>query len=138
MSRRRTADSISPAGTGIQILSRRRVMTTEKIGTFRQGTLTGSELQDAVAEAWAEIAKDPDLLAELDVDSQTASTVTFSVDEEGGFVAEGILLGIAVGWAGGAAWDGTKKLSKLIVTKVRARRGEDAIGDEVDDEGAAK
>lgn len=113
-------------------------MTTEKIGTFHQGTLTGPELRDAVAEAWAEIARDPDLLAELGVDSKTASTVTFSVDEEGGFVAEGILLGIAIGWAGGAAWDGTKKLSKLIAAKVRARHGEDAIGDEVDDEGAAQ
>jgi hypothetical protein len=110
-------------------------MTTEKIGTYRQGTLTGTELQDAVAEAWAEIAGDPDLLAELGVDSQTASTATFSVEEEGGFIAEGILLGIAIAWAGEAAWEGTKKMSELIVTKVRARHGEDAIGEEVDSEG---
>jgi hypothetical protein len=109
-------------------------MPTTKIGTFYQGTLTGTELQDAVAEAWAEIERDPDMLVELGVDSQTASTATFSVDEEGGFVAEGILLGIVIAWAGEAAWEGTKKMSTLIVTKVRARHGEDAIGDEVDDE----
>jgi hypothetical protein len=113
-------------------------MATEKIGTFRQGTLTGAELQDAVAEAWAEIVEDPDMLAELGVDSETASTAKFSVDEEGGFIAEGILLGIVIAWAGEAAWEGTKKLSELVVTKVRARHGEDAIGDEVDDEGASQ
>jgi hypothetical protein len=105
-------------------------MATEEIGIFYQGTLTGAELQDAVAEAWAEIARSQDALAELGVDSETAATATFSVDEEGGFVVEGILLGIAIAWAGEAAWEGTKKLSELIVTKVRARHGEDAIGDE--------
>ena len=71
-------------------------MATEKIGTFHQGTLTGTELQDALTEAWAEIARDPAMLAELGVDSQAASTATFSVDEEGGFIAEGILLGIFI------------------------------------------
>lgn len=107
-------------------------MVTEEIGIFYQGTLTGVELQDAVAEAWAEIARNRDELAELGVDSEIASTATFSVDEEGGFIVEGILLGIAIAWAGEAAWEGTKKMSELIVTKVRAKHGEDAIGDEFD------
>jgi hypothetical protein len=109
-------------------------MATEKVGIFYQGTLTGSELQDAVAEAWADIARNPNTLSEFGINSETATTPTFSVEEEGGFVAEGILLAIFIGWAGGAAWDGTKKLNKLIVTKVRERHGEDAIGDEFDDE----
>jgi hypothetical protein len=113
----------------------RRVMTTKQIGTFRQGVLTGPELQDAVAVAWSEIADDPGALAELGIDARTASSVTFSVKEEGGFIAEGILLGILVAWAGEAAWEGTKKASGLIVAKVRQRHGEDAIGNQIDDDG---
>jgi hypothetical protein len=108
-------------------------MVTEKIGTFYQGTLTGAELQRAVTEAWTEIARNPDALAELGVDAETASTAAFSVDAERiGF--EGILLGIVIAWAGEAAWEGTKKMSELIVTKVRDRHGVDAIGEATDSE----
>jgi hypothetical protein len=106
-------------------------MNITKIGKFKQGSLTGAKLRDALTAAWAEIASDPDALAELGIDSATASPATFSVDEEGGFVGETILIGIFIHWAGEATWKGTGK----IVAKVRARHGSDAIGEQVDDEG---
>jgi len=102
-----------------------------KIGTFEQGSLSGPKLRDALADAWAEIASDPDALAELGVDSATASRATFSVDEEGGFLVETIVVGIFIHWAGEATWKGTAK----VFEKVRAKHGDDAIGPRVDGEG---
>jgi len=102
-------------------------MATGEIGAYVQGELTGDELETALAEAWNELKSDPTVMNQLGLDGETASTITFQVHEPGGFVAEGILITIGVAWAGAAIWDGTKKLGDVVIARVRARHGDDAV-----------
>jgi hypothetical protein len=105
------------------------------IGTFAIGAIPGAELNDALNEAVAEIAKDPsevNALADLGVSRDALSGVQFRVDPTAGFVAETIILAIAIDAAGELTVDGIKALWRMVNRRVKKKKGDDAIGDEED------
>ena len=67
------------------------------IAQYSQGALTGRNLQAAIDEAMEAIAADDAELSRLSLSKDELLTVRFEVKEEGGFIAEGILLAIAIG-----------------------------------------
>jgi hypothetical protein len=76
------------------------------------------------------IAADDAELSQLGLSKAELLTVHFEVKEEGGFVAEGILLAIAVGAGGNVAADAAKALWNRVLKRVRKTRGDDAVGPE--------
>src|ERR1700730_14722611 len=62
------------------------------IARYSQGALTGWDLQAAMDEAMEAIAADDTELAQLSLSKDEFLTMRFEVKEEGGFIAEGILL----------------------------------------------
>jgi hypothetical protein len=105
-------------------------MDTEVITRYRQGALPGRSLQSAIDEAMEAIAADDAELTRLGLSKEELLTVHFEVKEEGGFVAEGILLAIAIGAGGNIASDGAKALWNKVLKRVRQKRGDDAVGPE--------
>ena len=87
-------------------------------------------LQSAIDEAMAAVAADDEELSRLGLSKDEFLAVRFEVREEGGFIAEGILLAIAVGAGGNLAADATKALWNEVLGRVRDRRGDDAVGPE--------
>ena len=57
-------------------------------------------------------------------------TAHFEVNEEGGFVAEGILLAIVIGAGGNLTADTAKAVWNKILKRIRDKRGDDAVGPE--------
>jgi hypothetical protein len=105
-------------------------MNTELITRYRQGALSGRSLQTAIDEAMEAIAADSAELSRLGLSKEELLTVRFEVKEEGGFVAEGILLAIAVGAGGNIASDMARTLWSKVLKRVRQKRGDDAVGPE--------
>jgi len=105
-------------------------MNTEVIARYNQGALTGRRLQSAIDEAMEAIAADDAELSLLGLSKAGLLTVHFEVNEEGGFVAEGILLAIAVGAGGNLTADMAKALWNKILKRIRDKRGDDAVGPE--------
>jgi hypothetical protein len=105
-------------------------MSTEVIAWYRQGALTGQRLQSAINKAMEAIAADDAELSRLGLSKTEFLTVHFEVKEEGGFVAEGILLAIAVGAGGNIAADAAKALWNKVLKQVKRKRGDDAVGPE--------
>jgi hypothetical protein len=105
-------------------------MNAEVIARYGQGALTGQRLQSAIDEAMEAIAADDAELSRLGLSKAEFLTVHFEVKEEGGFIAEGILLAIAVGAGGNLAADAAKALWNKVLERVRDRRGGDAVGPE--------
>jgi len=105
-------------------------MNTEVITRYRQGALPGWSLQSAIDEAMEVIAADGAELSRLGLSEEEFLAVHFEVKEEGGFVAEGILLAVAVGGGGNIASDVARALWDKVLKRVRQRRGDDAVGPE--------
>jgi hypothetical protein len=105
-------------------------MDTEVITRYRQGALPGRSLQSAIDEAMEAIAADDAELSRLGLSKEEFLTVHFEVKEEGGFVAEGILLAIAIGAGGNIASDVAEALWNKVLKRVRQKRGDDAVGPE--------
>lgn len=106
-------------------------MSTEVITRYRQGVLPGRSLQSAIDEAMGAIAADGAELSRLGLSKEEFLTARFEVREEGGFVAEGILLAIAAGAGGNIASDVVRALWNEVVKRVRQKRGDDVVGPEV-------
>jgi hypothetical protein len=100
------------------------------IARYSPGALTGRSLQAAIEEAVGEISADDAELSRLGISKDELLTVRFEVKEEGGFVAEGILLAIAIGAGSNLAADATKALWNKVLKKIRDKRGDDAVGPE--------
>ena len=98
-------------------------METDVVGYYYQGALTGEDLQSAIDEGLANLAAEDGELG-----------VRFEVVQPGGFVGEDIIIQIAVnagGGAGGAVALGAAKLIwAKVLKRVKAARGDDAIGPE--------
>jgi len=105
-------------------------MNTEVVTWYRQGALPGRSLQSAIDEAMEAIASDDAELSRVGLSKEEFLTVHFEVQEEGGFVAEGILLAIAVGAGSNIASDVAEALWSKVLKRVRRRRGDDAVGPE--------
>jgi len=97
---------------------------------YEQGVLTAGQLQAAVDEAVAELAGNPDELAQLGISPGELAGTRVVVQQEGGFIVEGILLAIAIGAGGNLAADASKALVNAIVKRVRNHHGDDAVGPE--------
>ena len=100
------------------------------IARYGPGALTGRRLQAAIDEAMAAIAADDTELSRLGLSKDELLTVRFEVREDGGFVAEGILLAIAIGAGSNLAADATKALWGKVLKRVRNKSGDDAVGPE--------
>ena len=105
-------------------------MNAEVIAWYSQGALTGRRLQSAVDEAVEAIAADDAELSRLGLTRAELLTMHFDVKEEGGFIAEGILLAIAIGAGGNVTADAAKALWNKILKRVRQEHGDDAVGPE--------
>ncbi len=103
-------------------------MNAEVIAQYSQGALTGRRLQSAINEAMEAIAADNAELLRLGLSKAEFLKVHFEVKEEGGFVAEGILLAIVVGAGGNLAAGAAKNLWNKVLKKIRDKRGYDAVG----------
>jgi hypothetical protein len=105
-------------------------MSAEVIAWYGQGALAGQSLQSAIDEAMEAIAADDAELSRLGLSKAQFLTLHFEVKEEGGFIAEGILLAIAIGAGGNIAADAAKALWDKVLKQVRRKRGDDAVGPE--------
>jgi hypothetical protein len=105
-------------------------VSTEIIAWYSQGALTGARLQDAIDEAMSTMAVDDVEISQLGLDEADLRTARFTVKEEGGFVAEGILLAIAIGAGGNITADVAKALWNKVLKRVKEERGADAVGPE--------
>jgi hypothetical protein len=98
-------------------------MDTDVIGYYHQGALTGEDLQFAIDQELNELVAEDEALA-----------VRFEVVQPGGFIGEDIIIQIAVnagGGAGGVIALGTAKaIWAKVLKRVKATRGDDAIGPE--------
>jgi hypothetical protein len=104
------------------------------IATFGQGALTGSQLQRAIDEAQADVVADGAELRRLGVDPEAAAALRFRVEESAGVDPGSVALAIAIGAASALTADGIKALLKLVLDRVRGKKGDDAVGAEVADE----
>ena len=105
-------------------------MDTEIIAWYTQGALTGRSLQSAIDEAMGTIADDDEELRRLGLSQAELVTAHLVVEEEGGFVAEGILLAIAIGAGGNITADMAKALWNKVLKRVTDKHGDDAVGPE--------
>jgi hypothetical protein len=105
-------------------------MNTEVIARYRQGALPGRSLQSAIENAMEAIAADDAEVSRLGLSREEVLAVRFEVKEEGGFVAEGILLAVAVGAGSNLTADVAKALWSKVLKRVRQKRGDDAVGPE--------
>jgi len=99
------------------------------VARYYQGALTGQRLQSAIDEAMKAIAADDTELSRLGLSKDELLTAHFEVKEEGGFIAEGILLAIAVGAGSNLAADAAKALWNKVLKRIRDKR-DDAVGPE--------
>ena len=99
------------------------------IARYSQGAMTGLRLQSAIDEAVKAIAADDAELSRLGLSRDELLTVHFEVKEEGGFIAEGILLAIVVGAGSNLAADAAKAFWNKVLERIRDKR-DDAVGPE--------
>jgi hypothetical protein len=104
-------------------------MNTE-VGRYRQGALPGRSLQSAIDEAMEAIASDDAELSGIGISKEDFLTVHLEVQEEAGFVVEGILLAIAIGAGSNISADVAEALWNKVLKRVRRKRGDDVIGPE--------
>jgi hypothetical protein len=105
-------------------------MDNEVIAWYSQGALTRERLQSAINEAMTAFVADDEDLSQLGLSRAQLGTTRFVVTEEGGFIAEAILLGIAIGAGGNIASDVAKALWKKLLERIKDEEGEDAVGPE--------
>src|SRR5262245_18541094 len=98
-------------------------METDVIGYYHQGALTGEDLQSAIDQELNELLAEDEALA-----------VRFEVAQPGVFIAEGIIIAIAIGAGSNLAADVAKAIWTKVLKRVKAAHGEDAIGPEADPE----
>ena len=100
------------------------------IGWYAQGALTGDRLQQSINEATNSLAADEDEIARLGVGPADVAAVRFVVKQEGGFIAEGILIAILSGAGASLTADALKAVWGAVLKRVKHEQGEDAIGPE--------
>jgi hypothetical protein len=100
------------------------------VGLYAQGALTGDRLQESIDRAMNSLATDEDELARLGVTPTDVRGTNFSVKQEGGFIAEGVLIAIVSGAGASLTADAVKAVWGAILKRVKQDRGEDAIGSE--------
>lgn len=106
---------------------------SEPFVRYELRALTTVELQeeiDAALNSEEFLASEAELLGVAPSDLRA---VEFRVEAEGGFVAEGIIVGIIVGTTSNLATDAIKALWKSIAKRIRDRRGNDSLGEDEDD-----
>jgi hypothetical protein len=106
-------------------------MAANIIGRYEQGALTGARLQAAINEAMTDLAADKGELAKIGISSTQLRVAHFTVEQEGGFIAEGILIAIAIGAGSNLTADAAKALWSAVLKRVKHDRGDDAVGAEV-------
>jgi hypothetical protein len=100
------------------------------VAEFRQGALTGDELEDAIAVAVEQLADDDAAIADLGVDADEVRAVGFVVSESAGMDPASIILMIAIGAASSLTADAVKAVLGKVLRRVRDEHGEDAVGAE--------
>jgi hypothetical protein len=107
------------------------------IAVYAQGALTGSQLQDAIADALNELQSPSAEISESGLTADDLRRAEFKVDEEAGYDPESIRL--VVEWVGntvggGAAYEASKfvaiKIWRAVLHQLKKRHGSDALGDE--------
>lgn len=110
-------------------------MGCKVIAHYRQGALTGGSLQRAIDDVMSGLSTADPEISRLGVNETDLRSARFAVKEEGGFIAEGIILSIAIGASSSITADIAKALWTKILRTVKAECGDDAIGPKQLDEG---
>jgi hypothetical protein len=105
-------------------------MESDVIAYYHQGALTGEDLQAAIDSALLELSSVDVELGQFQRNSDDTHKVRFVVVQEGGFIAEGILIGIAIGAGSNITADAVKALWEKVLKRVKASHGGDAVGPE--------
>lgn len=105
-------------------------MKTDVIAYYHQGAITGEDLQSAIDSALLEISSLDAEVEQLQLNADNAHKMRFIVIQEGGFIAEGILIGIAIGAGSNLSTDAVKALWAKVLKRVKASHGGDAVGSE--------
>ena len=105
-------------------------MHTQAVAWYSQGALTGMRLQTALNDAMSTLSGDDVDLPGLGLGEADLREARFTVQEEGGFIVEGILLAIAIGAGGNITADAAKALWGIVLRRVRDKYGDDAVGPE--------
>lgn len=105
-------------------------MVSGVIAWYSPGALTDSRLQSAIDEALKAIAADDGELRDLGLSRSELATESFVVKPAGGFIAEGILVAIAIGAASNLSADLAKALWAKVLKRVKEEEGDDAVGPE--------
>jgi len=101
-------------------------MEPEIIAYYRQGAFTREDLQSAINEEVGRLQAEDKALDEK-------YPTPFEVIGAGGFIAEGIIIAIAVGAGSNLAADAAKAVWDKVLKKIRAAHGDDVIGPELSD-----
>jgi hypothetical protein len=104
------------------------VGNSEVVALYTQGALTGGRLQAAIDDALGSISFDDIESSRLGIREEELRAVRFTVDEEGGFIAEAILLAIVAGAAGNLTSDAVKAVWGKVLERVKDKHGDDAVG----------
>lgn len=95
----------------------------------------GGELQQAAGVALAEIAGDPDSLAELSLyglDEGAVRSTQVRVEQKPGLDPASVIVAILVGTAGELTSEGVQTLWGMVLRRVRRQKGYDALGEPLD------
>jgi hypothetical protein len=106
------------------------IMDAQAVAWYTQGALTGMRLQAAIDEAARTLSSDNAGFSKLGLNDTDLREVRFIVQEEGGFIAEGIILAIAIGAGGNISADAAKALWRAVLKRVKDKHGDDAVGPE--------
>lgn len=104
----------------------------QNIAKYRQGTLTGEQLEDALNESLAELLSDESLGDGEELSSSDLAGARITVREEAGIDPATILIMIGIAFLSGAASEGGKFTMRKVIARVREKHGADAIGEQVD------
>jgi hypothetical protein len=114
--------------------ARREVAVAEQVvARYAQGAIPGSELQEAINAALADISADPTNMAELapyGIDEQVLRSTKLTVEQTPGVVPAAIVVGILIATGGELSADGIKALWGVVLRRVKKRKGQDAVGEE--------
>lgn len=108
-------------------------MANYELGKYAQGAISGDELQEAMNAAMREVLADPtalDELARYGVDVENLRDGKFLVEQKPGIGPAAVILAIGIAAAGELTADGVKALWRLVLRRVRTRKGGDAVGEE--------
>lgn len=104
-----------------------------KVATYTRAAIPGSEIQEAVDTAMAEILRDPASRAELlryGLDEETLRGIRFSVEQAPGIQPTDVETLIFIAAAGQLTAESVKAVWGMVFRRVRNRKGDDALEEE--------